>query len=63
MSGYNELHDALGQTHGRGPVRLLQKPFRVAELAAQMREALGWNAEGIETRCRGDVTSNSLPDR
>ncbi len=41
MSGYNELHDALGQTHGRGPVRLLQKPFRVAELAAQMREALG----------------------
>jgi PAS domain S-box-containing protein len=40
MSGYNEEHDALKRIEGRFPVRLLQKPFQPAELAAQIRAAL-----------------------
>ncbi len=40
MSGYNEQHDVIAQALQRRPMRLLQKPFHVAELAAQLRAAL-----------------------
>jgi signal transduction histidine kinase/CheY-like chemotaxis protein len=40
MSGYNNMQDSLERTRGSGPVRVLQKPFGIDELAAQIRAAL-----------------------
>ncbi|HEY1722611.1 MAG TPA: PAS domain S-box protein [Magnetospirillaceae bacterium] len=40
MSGYNEQHEEIEKARGDRPLRLLQKPFHVAALAAQLRAAL-----------------------
>jgi PAS domain S-box-containing protein len=40
MSGYSELRDTLERKQGLGEFQLLQKPFRVTELATRIRAAL-----------------------
>jgi len=40
MSGYNEQHDEIVNARIGRPLRLLQKPFHVEALAAQIRAAL-----------------------
>ena len=43
MSGYNEEHAALERLQPGVPVRLLQQPFRDAELFEQIRATLAWS--------------------
>jgi hypothetical protein len=40
MSGYNEEHEGIDRALAGRPQRLLQKPFHIDLLAAQLRAAL-----------------------